>query len=362
VTGEHCSLFLDAAGQLLACGTSAAVGHGDADTIHSDTTPLAALAGVRVRSVAAGSSHSLAIGWDGRIYSWGDNGKGQLGQGDKVTRPAPALVQGLERVCGIATLAARSLAVTQSGDVFSWGEHGARDMLRPIIVEGFGGVRVRRVCAGDSAAFAIGVAGELFSSGSGYYWLLGHGDEHDQPSPKRVEVLQGIQVSSHAVGFQHALALAEDGRVYAWGQKAVRTVLCDVHVEKELLPKPVEALRGVRVASVAASRLRRCAVADTGELWAWGMESLYDAALGHGECRQCPLPTPIESLRGVKVDAVAAGVGHTLAVADGGSVYAWCDEHAAKWGALGLGPSVSDAGRMVPTPQRIPALRVTCRL
>jgi alpha-tubulin suppressor-like RCC1 family protein len=63
-------------------------------------------------------------------------------------------------------------------------------------------------------------------------------------------------------------------------------------------------------------------------------------------------------LRGTKVDAVAAGERHTLALADDGSVYACGNRRAAELGALGLGPSVRDAGRDVPTPQRIPALRL----
>jgi alpha-tubulin suppressor-like RCC1 family protein len=51
-----------------------------------------------------------------------------------------------------------------------------------------------------------------------------------------------------------------------------------------------------------------------------------------------------------------------LALADDGSVYAWGDKMAAASGALGLGTSVSDAGLRVPTPQRIPELRVACGL
>jgi alpha-tubulin suppressor-like RCC1 family protein len=48
--------------------------------------------------------------------------------------------------------------------------------------------------------------------------------------------------------------------------------------------------------------------------------------LGHGEQRHCPLPKPMESLRGIKVDAVIASHHHTLALANDGSVYVWATE------------------------------------
>jgi alpha-tubulin suppressor-like RCC1 family protein len=292
---------------------------------------------VRMRSVAAGWNHSLALSWDGRVYSWGDNDNEQLGQGDKLARPAPALMEGLGDICSVAAAYDHGFAVTQLGAVFSWGEAllpRARNVLWPVIVEGFGGVRVRRVCAEMSAAFAIGEAGELFSWGRSGFGRLGHGDGQDQPSPKRVEALRGVQVSSVAVGVWHVLALAEDGLVYAYGEKLDRALLGNPHVERELLPRPVEALRGLPVGSVAAASNRSYAVTDTGELWAWGIDGDGYPPLGHGELASCPLPKPIESLRGVKVDAVAAGYLHTLALADDGIVYAWqrgCSEIGCAW-------------------------------
>jgi alpha-tubulin suppressor-like RCC1 family protein len=278
---------------------------------------------------------------------------------------SPALVEGLEGVRGIALAAYYSLAVTRSGLVFQWGRAlvpGAEESLRSIIVEGFGDLRVRCVCAGGGAAFAIGEDGELFSWGSGQIGVLGHGDTQDQPSPKRVEALRGIRVSRVSVGIFHALALAEDGLVYAWGENLKRALLGNPDVERELLPTPVEALRGVRMGSVAASRQNSYAVADTGELWVWGVEGDKMAFPGHGEHTTCPLPTPIKPLRGIKVDAVAASTFHTLALADDGSVYAWGSSSGAASGAPGLGYSVSVWGWRVPTPQRVPALRVTCGL
>jgi alpha-tubulin suppressor-like RCC1 family protein len=276
--------------------------------------------------VAAGTSHSLALSWDGRVYSWGRNYYGQLGHGDSRCRPSPALVQGLRGVRGIAAAGGRSLAIMHPGVVFGWGtvfpppKNTMR--VRPTIVEGFGKVRVRRVVAGANLAFAIGGDGELFSWGEGRGLILGHGDEKNRRSPMRVEALRGVRVSSVAFGRSHALALTEDGLVYAWGANENLATLGNPSIERARLPEPLQALVGIRMGSVAAGGNRSYAVADTGEVWAWGVD--YDGApsLGHGEYVSCPVPKPIESLWDVKVDEVAASDRNTLVRSDNGRVYA----------------------------------------
>jgi alpha-tubulin suppressor-like RCC1 family protein len=130
--GDRHSLCVDVAGRLLACGTDVAVGHGcegrsgtDPNCprylVYPDATPVAFMAGVRVRSVAAVCDHSLALGWDGRVYSWGWNCCRQLGRGHTDAGLKPALVERATGVRGITTSRARSLAVTQSGAVLNWG-------------------------------------------------------------------------------------------------------------------------------------------------------------------------------------------------------------------------------------------------
>jgi hypothetical protein len=59
--GAMHSLFVDAAGRLLTCGTGPAAGHGDAHDIDFEPAPVAAMVAIRVRSVAAGLEHSLAL-------------------------------------------------------------------------------------------------------------------------------------------------------------------------------------------------------------------------------------------------------------------------------------------------------------
>jgi alpha-tubulin suppressor-like RCC1 family protein len=285
--------------------------------------------------------HSLAFGWDGRVYSWGDNDYGQLGHGDQKWRGLPVPIEGVEGVRSIDAAGDHSLAVAQSGDVLRWGiapTLDEKDLLRPVIVQGFGGARLQRVCSGGFATFAIGEAGEVFSWGDDEDGLLGHGDRQTQHSPKRVEALRGVRMSSIAAGDYHVLALAEDGLVYAWGENRGRATLGDPQVEVQLLPKLVAALRGVRIGIIAAAHDRSYAVADTGELWAWGYEREDLTPLGHGEDITWVLPKVVASLQGVKMDAVTTATGHhILALAEDGCVYAWGAPWAADAGALGLG-------------------------
>jgi alpha-tubulin suppressor-like RCC1 family protein len=168
-------------------------------------------------------------------------------------------------------------------------------------------------------------------------------------------------VSSVAVGGSHTLALTEDGLVYSWGENEFGPPLGHPEVESDYLPKPIEALRGVRVGSIAAGRNHSYAVADTGELWAWGCAGALPP-LGDREQEDCSLLEPVKWLKGIKTDAIADGYDHTLALADDGSVYTWGGENARKSGALGLGPAVTEPYRKAIYPLRVPGLHVACGL
>jgi alpha-tubulin suppressor-like RCC1 family protein len=207
--GHQHTLFVHAGGKLLACGQGAAVGQGDADAIYSDPTRVAVMAGKRVRSVAAGDVHSLALSWEGRVGSWGGNGSGQLGLGGRLDRLSPTPLDGLEGVCGAASGKRHTHAVTDAGAMFSWGESFQLEALLPTSVVHLSGLRVQSVCAGGGAAFAINEEGQVFSWGHGQDGLLGHGHTSNVPFPMIVEALQDVPVSSIAVALRRALALTE---------------------------------------------------------------------------------------------------------------------------------------------------------
>ena len=76
-----------------------------------------------VRQIAVGEKHILALSDSGDVYAWGSGSSGQLGLGKKRGFPSPQLVWGLMRkgVRQISAGNAHSLALTYNGMVYSWG-------------------------------------------------------------------------------------------------------------------------------------------------------------------------------------------------------------------------------------------------
>ena len=87
------------------------------------------LAGKTVTAISAGNFYSLALTSDGKVYGWGDNGYGQLGDGTTTRRHVPVAVNtsGVlagETVTAISAGAIHSLALTSDGRVYAWGDNG----------------------------------------------------------------------------------------------------------------------------------------------------------------------------------------------------------------------------------------------
>ena len=77
-------------------------------------------------------------------------------------------------------------------------------------------------CGGDFAAVVDG-SGRLWTFGSGFFGQLGHSPKLSDTflrEPRAVDALvnAGVRVRSVACGFNHMLALADDGRVYVCGK------------------------------------------------------------------------------------------------------------------------------------------------
>ena len=77
---------------------------------------------------------------------------------------------------------------------------------------------------------------------------------------------------------------------------------------------------GKRVVATAAGRSHTVALVEGGEAWAWGSNSLNELGDGTNTKRSAPVKV---GLPDKKVLAIAAGRFHTIALVEGGEVWAW---------------------------------------
>ena len=78
---------------------------------------------VRFVDIACGAGHSVALSDSGKVYSWGLNLLGQLGQGSTEPRWSPTLIHSIKdtNIVMVASGAGHSFAVDQGNMAYSWG-------------------------------------------------------------------------------------------------------------------------------------------------------------------------------------------------------------------------------------------------
>jgi len=239
---------------------------------------------VSAADLAAGWTHSVAI-QDGRVWTWGDNAHGQLGQPDAGRSLRPRPVAGLPKVVAVAA-SWHTLAVTADGQVYAWGRNTYGQLgdgrfgidvkeMRPVQIAGLADVVA--VAAGWDHSLALTRAGTVYAWGSRSHGQLGDGvRETGRPTAIPVPVSGLTEIKAIAAGGQHSLALGTDGTVYAWGSNWDGQLGNGKRGEAthSAIPRPVIGPEGKgvlgSVVSIAAGELHSVAVAGEGKVYAWG--------------------------------------------------------------------------------------------
>ncbi|GAB1867665.1 RCC1 and BTB domain-containing protein 1-like isoform X1 [Camponotus japonicus] len=90
---------------------------------------------VTIVKVVCGSTHSLVLTSEGKIYSWGSNDKGQLGHGKKCNlekEPTMLDVPIMGKVSDIAAQDDKSVAINKIGCVYIWGFYICQTIWIPV--------------------------------------------------------------------------------------------------------------------------------------------------------------------------------------------------------------------------------------
>jgi alpha-tubulin suppressor-like RCC1 family protein len=325
--GSFHSLAIGSNGRLYAWGWNLYGQLGDGTTTSRATPEAVTLApGVAPTAVCAGYGHSLAIGSDGKLYAWGWNSNGQLGDGTTTDHHSPetiALASGVTPTA-IAAGATSSYAIGSDGKLYTWGDNfdgqlgdgTVIDHDTPEAITLAPGVSPTAIAGGTVSGYAIGSDGRLFAWGWNLYGQLGDGTTTSQATPEAVTLAPRVRSIAIAAGYGEGLAIGSDGNLYVWGdndygQLGDGTTTTDHH-----RPEAITLAPGVTPTAIAAGYGLSLAIGSDGKLYAWGYNE--NGQLGDGTTTDQHTPEAITLEPGVTPTAVAAGDYQGLAIGSGG--------------------------------------------
>lgn len=277
------------------------------------------ITGADVAQMSIGNSHACAVRSNRMLLCWGENQKGQLGDGTYDSRGT--LVQvGFDRGWRTAgTGDDHSCALKETGELYCWGANdtgqlGTGDLDARIAPTPVGtGSEWDRFDLGFGFGCAIEGSAELSCWGKNNAGQLGFPASGPVTSPQLVNAEGWSQVSA---GYEHACAVRMDDKtLWCWGTNWEGQLgLGSTGTEVPLTQV------GTRTdwSHVSAGETHTCAVTELGELFCWG--SNYYGELGVDSLGVEMAPVAVEPGRFWM--GVSAGTGGTCAVEDDGSV--WC--------------------------------------
>src|SRR5437879_37494 len=176
--GDTHTVALKSDGTLWAWGLNAYGQVGDGTTSRERASPVAVGADSNWAAVAAGKgengrAHTVALKTDGTLWAWGHNGFGELGDGTPLSRSSPVQIGSTTNWMVVSTGSNYTVALKSDGTLWTWGFNA------------FGAV------LGDGT---IG---------------------NSRFAPAQVGTVSNW--TTVAAGYDHTLAIRNDGTLWAWG-------------------------------------------------------------------------------------------------------------------------------------------------
>jgi len=229
-----------------------------------------------VLDIATGDNHSLFLKSDKRVFATGKNDFGQLGIGNRNNSKIPKLTWGIENIIQIAGSKGFSAAVTSDGFVYTWGNNdnhclGLDDVHfidRPSRVEELD--NVKEITLGFDFSLALGYDGTVKAWGSNNHGqlALGFKGKHSELATTQ---LKDIKMLACGRGF--TLALTTSGKVLGCGLN--KNSQLGFEGEKEsLFPIEIPGLKDI--VKIVASNDFAIALDQFGNIFSWGQYTPVD--------------------------------------------------------------------------------------
>lgn len=194
---------------------------GDNTTINK-SNPVILYGNKTFNNISSGGNFNT--GFNGYyIWSWGQNNLNQLGDNTSVDRSTPVLVyyQQQQYVCKISSGNEHTLILNDIGQIFSWGNniHGQLGNNSSVqvsyAVKVFGNHTFINISAGDQHSLAIDNNNKLWGWGYNNYGQLGDNTFDNKSTP--VAICNSNSFEKISGGNYHSMGIDYNSKLWGWG-------------------------------------------------------------------------------------------------------------------------------------------------
>ena len=270
-------------------------------------------------TIAAGGRHSCVLS-TARVFCWGGNDRGQLGNGELEARDTPNGIVGDIEFAQVSAGRAHTCGVTRGGDAYCWGsdERGqlgdATTTSRSAPVRVAGNLSFQFLRAGVDHTCGLTTSGDIACWGSNEHGQLGDGTTSSRSAP--VTLKTSLHFISLAVGSTHSCALTSDGVALCWGDNSSGQ-LGDDSRKGHHSPEPIAG--SLHFTSISGGNGHTCGVSDSGDTYCWGKNSF--GQLGTGNTTDQNAPAKVETA--ARFASVTLGAVHTCGRTRAGQAWCW---------------------------------------
>jgi alpha-tubulin suppressor-like RCC1 family protein len=316
-----------------------------AGTVGGNVTSIRVACLLTWKQVAGGDGHSLGLTTDGRLYAWGDNSYGQLGDGTTTQRTRPTYVG--SSYAFVAAGANHTLAIDTVGNLFAWGNNSdgqlgdksSTQRLTPTWIT----AGVKAVAAGGAHSILVFTDGTLWACGYNLRGQIGQGvSTVGSNTLLKVGGIGSVETfAAVTAGYDFSVAITTGGVPYAFGDNS-NGQLGNNTTTWPYSGAPLMVGGGFVLTSAAAGFHHVIGITTGGTLVGWGYN--VDGEVGasvSGASAQVPVAVAWAPATPA-VTAVAAGRYFSMAnktVTDG--VACWGDNGSGQYGDMSVWPRTS---------------------
>ncbi len=328
--GETHSMATDVEGQLWTWGEGVygQLGVGPVDLSNPATyrKRRATKVASKVRTMAAGNTHSIYVDGTGELHFFGANFLGQLGISPVASRIFSDSTVNFDRVVALACGADFTILLRSDGSVMGAGDN-AHEQLGPIPGPPSTPVFTNFFNKVDRIAQVANQSNSYVLKSDGTVWSFGHKDYLGDTSSTHISTPRQIPTLSNiiAIGATNKTGMALDvtGKIWAWGENTSGS--CGQGVSTSLFTSPVHIsslfdiiyIDGTIQGNLLGSSA--CAIDVNGDLYTWGINEDYILGDGTDIKRLSPVRASITS----KDFSVSMSEGNTFVLNADNTVEVW---------------------------------------